>query len=100
MLPRRGATGARRDRLFTRDGVPVLHDGSGKVVVEDKEDHLDSFLELHYPASDIPQQAQALYKRSWLRLIPDTGYTSEPLVPALIKDDGAPLGQRGGQAAH
>ena len=68
-----------------------LHDGSGKVVVEDKEDALESFLELHYPASDIPQQAQALYKRSWMRLIPNTNYTSAPLVPAVIGTDVAPL---------
>jgi len=68
-----------------------LHDGSGKVVVEDKEDILDSFLHLHYPASDIPQQAQALYKRSWLRVIPDTHYTPAPLVPATIDPQGASL---------
>jgi len=68
-----------------------LHDGSGKVIVEDKEDSLGSFLNLHYPASDIPQQAQALYKRSWLRLIPDTHYTPEPLVPATLGPNGAPL---------
>ena len=82
----RGAIGFSRVMVYQ-----FLHDGSGKVVVEDKEDHLDSFLELHYPASDIPQQAQALYKRSWLRLIPDTHYTPSPLVPAALGQHGAPL---------
>ena len=89
----RGAIGCSRVMVYQ-----FLHDGSGKVVVEDKEDSLDSFLELHYPASDIPQQAQALYKRSWMRLIPDTHYTPAPLVPAFINDgfgigngNGAPL---------
>ncbi len=68
-----------------------LHDGSGKVIVEDKEDSLNSFLDLHYPASDIPQQAQALYRRSWLRVIPDIDYTPAPLEPATIGHDGSPL---------
>lgn len=61
-----------------------LHDGSGKVVAEDRAKGLDSFLDLHYPASDIPQQARALYQRSWLRLIPDVDYTPLPLQPASI----------------
>jgi len=82
----RGAIGFSRAMVYQ-----FLHDGSGKVIVEDKEDRLDSFLELHYPASDIPQQAQALYKRSWLRLIPDTHYTSAPLLPAVIGTSGTPL---------
>ncbi|NMM36406.1 MAG: GAF domain-containing protein [Glaciimonas sp.] len=68
-----------------------LHDGSGKVIVEDKADKLDSFLHMHYPASDIPQQAQAMYRRSWLRLIPDTNYTPAPLEPPVIGSNGLPL---------
>jgi chemotaxis family two-component system sensor kinase Cph1 len=58
-----------------------LHDGSGRVVAEDKADRLESFLGLHYPASDIPRQARELYRRNWLRLIPDVGYTPAPLHP-------------------
>lgn len=68
-----------------------LHDGSGKVVAEDKADHLDSFFGLHYPASDIPLQARALYRRNWLRLIPDIGYTPALLVPDVPGHAGAPL---------
>jgi light-regulated signal transduction histidine kinase (bacteriophytochrome) len=60
-----------------------LHDGSGKVVAEDKADGIEAFLGLHYPASDIPRQARALYKRNWLRLIPNAGYTPAPLEPGL-----------------
>lgn len=59
-----------------------LHDGSGRVVAEDKADGLESFLGLHYPASDIPRQARELYRRNWLRLIPDVGYTPAPLHPS------------------
>jgi light-regulated signal transduction histidine kinase (bacteriophytochrome)/CheY-like chemotaxis protein len=32
---------------------------------------LESFLGLHYPASDIPRQARVLYQRNWLRIIAD-----------------------------
>ena len=36
-------------------------DGSGHVCAESARPDLVSFLDLHYPASDIPQQARALY---------------------------------------
>ncbi|MBC7453785.1 MAG: GAF domain-containing protein [Massilia sp.] len=78
-----------------------LHDGSGKVIAEDKEERLDSFLHLHYPASDIPQQARALYKRSWLRLIPDINYVPMPLqsAAAVSNSGGNPGGNSGGNGA-
>lgn len=58
-----------------------LHDGSGKVISEAKIPRLEPFLDLHYPASDIPQQARALYLRSWTRLIADVSSTPVPIVP-------------------
>ncbi|CAN5659014.1 hypothetical protein BH11ACT6_BH11ACT6_33970 [soil metagenome] len=63
---------------------------NGEVVAESKEDHLNSFLGLHYPSTDIPAQARALYEKSWLRLISDVGYTPAPLVPAIDPAVGAP----------
>ena len=68
-----------------------LHDGSGIVLAEDKVARLDSFLGLHYPTSDIPQQARALYRRNLLRLIPDVNYTPMPLLPAAIGPNATPL---------
>ncbi|MEZ5592031.1 MAG: ATP-binding protein [Gammaproteobacteria bacterium] len=56
-------------------------DDSGWVYAESKRDDLEPFLDLHYPASDIPRQARALYLRNWLRLIPDVGYRPQPLCP-------------------
>lgn len=44
-------------------------DGHGEVVSEVKEDHLEPFLGLHYPATDIPKQARELYKTNLTRLI-------------------------------
>jgi len=44
-------------------------DGHGEVVAEAKNSDLGSWLGLHYPASDIPQQARELYKVNLTRLI-------------------------------
>ncbi|NMG19383.1 ATP-binding protein [Brasilonema bromeliae] len=45
--------------------------GAGSVVAEVKKDNLLPYLGLHYPSTDIPQQARELYKRCLLRFIPD-----------------------------
>jgi light-regulated signal transduction histidine kinase (bacteriophytochrome) len=63
---------------------------NGEVVAEAKRDELNPFLGLHYPASDIPAQARALYEKNWLRLIDDVGYTPSPLLPAVDPDRGEP----------
>jgi chemotaxis family two-component system sensor kinase Cph1 len=46
-------------------------DGHGEVVAEAKNDDLEAWLGLHYPASDIPKQARELYKLNLTRLIAD-----------------------------
>lgn len=46
-------------------------DGHGEVVAEKKSDNLESWVGLHYPASDIPKQARELYKSNLVRLIAD-----------------------------
>ena len=55
-------------------------DASGQVMAEALRSGLPPFVNLRYPASDIPAQARALYKRQWLRLIPDVNYTPEALI--------------------
>lgn len=74
----------RFDRVMVYQFQP---DGTGVVIAEDKRADLSSYLGLHYPASDIPQQARALYLRNWLRLIPDVTY--QP-VPMLASDPAHP----------
>jgi chemotaxis family two-component system sensor kinase Cph1 len=64
---------------------------NGEVLAEDRQDGLDSFLGLHYPASDIPRQARQLYLLNWLRLIPDREYGPVPILPALRPDTQQPL---------
>ncbi|MET0324811.1 MAG: SpoIIE family protein phosphatase, partial [Ilumatobacteraceae bacterium] len=66
-------------------------DWNGEVIAERKREDLNTFLGLHYPASDIPAQARELYRRNWLRLIPDIGYASVPLVPPVAHDTARPL---------
>jgi light-regulated signal transduction histidine kinase (bacteriophytochrome) len=65
-------------------------DGSGEVIAEAKADDLEPFLGLHYPATDVPEQARRLYVRSRLRLICDVSARASPLVPAT-RPGGEPL---------
>ena len=66
-------------------------DYNGEVVAEAKQEDLNSFLGLHYPATDIPAQARALYEKNWIRLISDVDYTPAPLVPDIDSASGTPL---------
>ncbi|MDQ2770387.1 MAG: ATP-binding protein [Bacteroidota bacterium] len=58
-------------------------DDSGEVVAEAVRDDLPPWLGMHYPATDIPRQARAMYLKNWLRFIADTGYEPVPLVPPV-----------------
>lgn len=66
-------------------------DASGEVIAEAKRDGLESYLGLHYPASDIPAQARRLYTVNWLRLIADVSYRPVPILPVTSPLDGKPL---------
>jgi chemotaxis family two-component system sensor kinase Cph1 len=64
---------------------------NGEVIAEDRRPDLEPFLGLHYPASDIPAQARALYTTNWMRLIPDATYRPVPLDPPVTPSTGRPL---------
>src|SRR6478735_5903466 len=64
---------------------------NGEVIAEAKLDSLNTFLGLHYPSTDIPAQARELYRRNWLRIIPDIHYVPVPLVPPVAHDTARPL---------
>ena len=89
-LPGLLATAAREFRRLTGyDRVMVyrfLDDQAGKVVAEDAASHLHSFMNHHFPASDIPAQARALYVRNLVRVIPDVHYRPMPLNPKRPAD--------------
>ncbi|WCM26893.1 GAF domain-containing protein [Sphingomonas sp. QA11] len=86
--------GARQVRaLIGFDRVMVYRfapDDSGEVVAEACKPGIGKFLGLRYPASDIPVQARALYKRNLLRVITDVNAVPVPIVPAL-DEVGKPL---------
>lgn len=52
---------------------------NGEVFAEAVEEHLEPFLGLHYPHTDIPAQARQLYLINQLRLIVDVNYASVPV---------------------
>jgi len=60
---------------------------NGTVIAEDRNDNLPSYLDLRFPASDIPAQARELYRRNRMRIIPDANYTPVPIE----SHDPAPL---------
>ena len=68
-----------------------MEDGAGWVIAESKKDGLDPFLDLHYPAADIPKQARALYVKNGLRLITQVNYQPAPLIPVNNPQTGNPL---------
>jgi light-regulated signal transduction histidine kinase (bacteriophytochrome)/CheY-like chemotaxis protein len=74
----RALTGFDRVMVYRFD-----QDGSGEVIAESARAGLESYLGLHYPASDIPQQARVLYERNWLRIIPDVNAVPVPIEPEL-----------------
>ena len=59
-------------------------DGHGEVIAEARDEGLESWHGLHYPASDIPKQARELYKLNLTRFIADVATT--PSI--IISEDG------------
>lgn len=65
-------------------------DGAGKVMSEAKRPDLESFLGQYFPASDIPQQARALYLKNTIRIISDANF-ERILVNPVLDLSGEPL---------
>jgi diguanylate cyclase (GGDEF)-like protein len=77
------ATDMRQLTGYDRVMVYKFHaDWHGEVVAEDTAPGLVPYLGLHYPASDIPQQARRLYLLNHLRLIADVDYEPVSLLGA------------------
>lgn len=82
----RAVTGFDRVMVYRFDAA-----GSGEVIAEARAAHVDSFLGLNYPASDIPGQARKLYIRNLFRIIADVDATPVQIMPQF-DGKGAPLG--------
>ncbi|MEX2517131.1 MAG: diguanylate cyclase [Gammaproteobacteria bacterium] len=68
------------------------NDGTGVVTHEVRStDAVASYLDHHFPASDIPSQARELYRRNSLRFIFDTEAEPVPIEPVLNPNTGKPL---------
>jgi light-regulated signal transduction histidine kinase (bacteriophytochrome) len=67
-------TGFNRILLYSFDEI-----GHGTVLCEQNDGTLPSYLNLRFPASDIPQQARDLYVLNTVRTIPDATYVPSPL---------------------
>ena len=68
-----------------------MHDGHGVVVAEAKNEDLEPWLGLHYPASDIPRQARDLYKINLTRLIADVNTTPSKISTSAYNSDSLDL---------
>jgi light-regulated signal transduction histidine kinase (bacteriophytochrome) len=64
----------------------LANDGTGEVVAESAASDLSPFLGLRYPASDIPVQARALYRRNYLRIIADVEAEPVPILPSTVPE--------------
>ncbi|AFY84818.1 ATP-binding protein [Oscillatoria acuminata] len=82
----RNITGFDRVMLYRFDPA-----GHGTVLAEEKQESMNSWLNLHYPAEDIPTQARQLYSINLLRLISDVNYKPVAIVPTINPVDKRPL---------
>ncbi|MFM7378638.1 MAG: GAF domain-containing protein, partial [Erythrobacter sp.] len=84
-------TAARLVRQMTGyDRVMVYRfhpDESGEVIAEDRDEALEPFLGLRYPAADIPQQARELFRRNRFRIIANMEADAVPVVPTLSEEE-------------
>ncbi|WP_260739437.1 ATP-binding protein [Tunturiibacter lichenicola] len=67
-------TGFNRVLLYQFD-----EDGHGTVLTEENDGVLPNYLDLRFPASDIPKQARELYISNTIRIIPNASYVPSPL---------------------
>jgi len=57
-----------------------LYDGSGEVIEELVKPNLESYIHLHYPESDIPAQARALYLKNTVRITSNASGKTYPIL--------------------
>ncbi|MFT4073883.1 MAG: response regulator [Asticcacaulis sp.] len=82
----RDITGFDRVKLYKFD-----ENWNGEVVGENKAEYMPSYRGLHFPASDIPEQARKLYMTNYIRQIADVSYAPVPIIPPVHPDTERPL---------
>lgn len=66
-------------------------DFHGEVVAESKREDLSPWLGLHYPAEDIPHPAREIFKKIWVRPLPDAAAPVVEMVPLVNQVTGKGL---------
>ncbi len=80
--------------MFGYDRVMIYkfdEEWNGEVIEEKKEEEMESWLGLHYPATDIPAQSRQLFLTHRVRMISDVHYEPVPIVPSLSPLTGDPV---------
>ncbi|MDT0647570.1 ATP-binding protein [Zunongwangia sp. F260] len=80
--------------LFGYDRVMMYQfdeDWNGEVVAEVREQELESWLGLHYPATDIPKPAREIFLKQGVRIIADVNYKASEIQPAISPLTNKPL---------
>ena len=66
-------------------------DDSGEIFAESRREDLPSWQGWRYPAADIPKPAREIFKRIWVRPVPDVDAELVEIVPLANPDDGSAL---------
>ncbi len=80
--------------IFGYDRVMIYkfdEEWNGEVIAEEKEESLESWLGLHYPASDIPRQSREMFLKNRIRVIADVNYSPVSIEPELSPINQKPL---------
>ncbi|UJH91360.1 GAF domain-containing protein [Antarcticibacterium sp. 1MA-6-2] len=80
--------------LFGYDRVMLYHfdeEWNGEVIAEEKEEKLESWLGLHYPATDIPKPSRDLFLKQGVRMISDVNYSPAVITPEYSPINNKPL---------
>jgi chemotaxis family two-component system sensor kinase Cph1 len=92
-LRRRAARAIKDVTGFDRVMCYHFHDDDhGQVVADEREPDMEPYIGLHFPASDIPSQARALYLEKRSRVIADTEDPGVEIVALLPEQQPVDLG--------
>lgn len=72
-------------------GFEFLEGGRGRVLAQAKSEHFASFLDKHFPASDVPEPARRQLLRVPFQYLPECDCVPVALVPAANPATGRPL---------
>lgn len=73
--------------IFGYDRVMIYQfdeEWNGRVIAEEKEKELESWLGLHYPATDIPKPSRDLFLKQEIRIISDVDYDPARIISSSL----------------